>query len=119
MIALLRSSLVAHPRERRKQEMLELSPNTSESLTERPNWRHVGAFLGLTFGLTWLLDLTIALHGGLGKPGAIGVIQLQMLLPAFSAIVLQMFFFPESSLYRKRPAGRGRWFYSYFLLLTV
>lgn len=45
--------------------------------------------------------------------------QVQMLLPAFSTIVLQMFFFPESPLYQKRPAGRERWFYSAFLLLTV
>jgi hypothetical protein len=40
-------------------------------------------------------------------------------LAAFSAIGLGMFFFPESPLYYKRPTGRGRWFYSYFLLLTV
>lgn len=42
-----------------------------------------------------------------------------MLFPAFSAIVLQMFFFPESALYQKRPAGRERSFYSFFLLFTV
>ncbi len=99
--------------------MLEISSNTSKSLIGSPNWRHVGAFLGLTFGLTWLLDLLIYLHGGLGMPGSLSVVQLQMLCPAFSAIVLQMFFFPESPLYQKRPAGRGRWFYSAFLLLTV
>jgi len=93
--------------------------NHPEQPKALPNWYHVGAFLGLTFGLTWLLDLTISLHGGLGKPGIISVIQLQMLLPAFSAIVLGVFFFPESPLYRKQSAGRGRWFYYYFLLLTV
>ena len=42
-----------------------------------------------------------------------------MLLPAFSAIVLGLFFFPESPIHRSRPAGRGRWFYYYFLFLTV
>jgi membrane protease YdiL (CAAX protease family) len=84
-----------------------------------PNWRHVAAFLGLTFGLTWLLDLAIYLHGGLATPGMVSVLQLQMLLPAFSAIVLGLLFFPESPIYRRRPAGRGRWFYYYFLLLTV
>ena len=42
-----------------------------------------------------------------------------MLLPAFSAIVLGLFFFRESPIYRSRPAGRGRWFYYYFLALTV
>jgi membrane protease YdiL (CAAX protease family) len=84
-----------------------------------PNWRHVGAFLGLNFGLTWLLDLAIYLHGGLDTPGMVSVLQLQMLLPAFSAILLGLLFFPESPIYRRRPAGRGRWFYYYFLLLTL
>jgi membrane protease YdiL (CAAX protease family) len=83
------------------------------------NWRHVGAFLGLTFGLTWLLDLAIYLRGGLRIPGIVAILQLQMLLPAFSAIVLGLFFFHESPIYRKRDAGRGRWFYYYFLLLTL
>jgi uncharacterized protein len=93
--------------------------NGSETLTERPIWRHVGAFLGLTFGLTWLLDLLLYVHGGMGTPGSASVVQLQMLFPAFSAIVLGMFFFPESPLYYRRPTGPGRWFYYYFLLLTV
>jgi hypothetical protein len=84
-----------------------------------PNWRHVGAFLGLTFGLTWLLNLAIYLHGGLRTPGINSILQLQMLLPAFSAIVLGLFFFHESPIYHGRPAGRGGWFYYYFLLLTL
>ncbi len=84
-----------------------------------PNWGHVGAFLGLTFGLTYLLDLAIYLRGGLSIPGIVTILQLQMLLPAFSAILLGLFFFPESPIYHNRSAGRGRWFYYYFLLLTV
>ena len=73
-----------------------------------PNWRHVAVFLALTFGLTWLLNLAIYLRGGLGVPGMGQVLQFQMLLPAFSAIVLGRFFFPESPIYRRRPAGRAR-----------
>jgi len=84
-----------------------------------PNWRHVGAFLGLTFGLTYLLNLLIYLRGGLKMTGIVAVLQLQMLLPAFSAILLGLFFFAESPIHRSRPAGRGRWFYYYFLLVTV
>src|SRR5438132_8192754 len=84
-----------------------------------PNWRHVGVFLVLTFGLTWLVDLAIYLHGGLADPRTVTAIQLQMLMPAFSAIILGLFFFPESPLHHSRPAGRGRWFYYYFLLLTL
>ena len=95
---------------------------TIETSTEThlaPNWRHVGAFLGLTFGLTYLLNLVIYLRGGLNTPGMVAILQLQMLLPAFSAIILGLFFFPESPIHRSRAAGRGRWFYYYFLLLTV
>ena len=94
---------------------------TMDSDTEsdlKPNWRHVGAFLGLTFGLTYLLDLAIYLSGGLSRPGMTTVLQLQMLLPAFSAILLGLRFFPESPIYHTRTAGRGRWFYTYFLVLT-
>ncbi len=82
-------------------------------------WRHVIIFLGLNFGLTWLLDLAIYLRGGLRIPGIIAALQLQMLLPAFSAIVLGLFFFPESPIYRGKPAGWERWFYYYFLLLVL
>jgi membrane protease YdiL (CAAX protease family) len=93
------------------------SPELSSRLA--PNWRHVGAFLGLTFGLTWLLDLAIYARGGLANPGMVTILQLQMLLPAFSAIVLGVLVFQESPLYHRRPVGRGRWFYYYFLLSTL
>jgi hypothetical protein len=89
------------------------------------NGRHVAAFLGLTFGLTWLLDLVVYLGGGLAaSPGIVTVLQFQMLLPGFSAIVLGLFLFPESPLYFRqaelqKQAGPARWFYYYFLLLTV
>jgi len=76
-------------------------------------------FLGLTFGLTWLIDLVIYLRGGIGAPGAINGMQLQMMMPTFSAILLGLFFLPQSPIYHRRPAGRGRWFYYIYLLLTV
>jgi membrane protease YdiL (CAAX protease family) len=84
-----------------------------------PRWGHVGVFLGLTFGLTWLLNLAMYLRGGIDRPGAVTVLQFQMLLPAFSAILLGLRWFPESPLYYRRAAGRPRWFYYYFLLMTV
>lgn len=79
----------------------------------------VAWFLGLTFGLTWLLDLTIYLRGGRHVPGVGNTAQLSALIPAFSAILLGLFFFPASPIYYKRPAGRGRWFYYFFLLYTA
>ncbi len=84
-----------------------------------PNWRHVRAFLGLTFGLTGLLDLALYLRGGLRMPGIAIFTQLQTLLPAFSAILLGLFFFSESPIYRAKSAGRARWFFYYFLLAAV
>ena len=93
--------------------------DTFTDMNNAIRWRHVGIFLALNFGLTWLLDLAIYLRGGLRIPGIIAALQLQMLLPAFSAIVLGLFFFPESPIYWGKPAGRARWFYYYFLLLVL
>jgi uncharacterized protein len=100
-------------------EVVTVISNTGTNMSLAPNWRHVGAFLAVNFGLTWLLDLTIYLRGGLRIPGIVAALQLQMLLPALSAILLGMFVFQESPIFRGKPAGRGRWFYNYFLLLVL
>jgi membrane protease YdiL (CAAX protease family) len=88
---------------------------------ERVNWKQVGLFLVLTFGLTWLLDLALWLLVGYGQNLATGVLlQLQMLLPAFCAIVLGMYMFKDSPLYTVRTnKERPRWFFYYFLVYTV
>ena len=96
---------------------MTLDLSTETPLT--PNWRHVGIFLALNFGLTYLLDLAIYLRGGLKITGIVPTLQFQMLLPAFSAVLLGMFFFPESPIFLRRAAGRGRWFYYFFLLVTA
>jgi membrane protease YdiL (CAAX protease family) len=76
-------------------------------------------FLGLTFGLTYLIDLVIYLRGGLTSPGWYHAIWLTGMMPAFNAILLGLFFLPGSPIYYRRSAGRGRWFYYFFLLYTV
>jgi len=88
---------------------------------EKVNWKQVGLFLVLTFGLTWLLDLVLWRLVGYGQNLTTGVLlQLQMLLPAFCAIVLGMFVFKDSPLYTVRTnKERPRWFFYYFLLYTV
>jgi membrane protease YdiL (CAAX protease family) len=101
-----------------------LSASTAEipaSISTSPgvNWRQVGLFLGLTFSLTWLLDLMIYLAGGLKVPGLGTLLQLQMLLPASSAILLGTFFFPNSPLYYKVNHTPVRWFTYFFLLQTL
>jgi membrane protease YdiL (CAAX protease family) len=82
------------------------------------NWPHVGWFLGLTFGLTWLADLVLYLNGGLTSPVASLLLQFQMLLPAFSAMVLGLFLFKESPIHFRSNSTRSRWFVYYYLFLT-
>jgi membrane protease YdiL (CAAX protease family) len=84
-------------------------------------WSEVMAFLGATFILTFLLDLAIWLSGGLHLGPAIRILlQLQMLLPAFSAIFLGLFVFESSPLSQLRAhKEQPRWFYYYFLVYAV
>lgn len=89
------------------------------SLLKRVNWKQVGAFLALTFGLTWGLDLILYLTGGLHNPAALFALQLQMLLPAFSAILLGMFFFSDSPINIKTNRSGSRWFIWYYLVFTL
>ncbi len=84
----------------------------------KPNWPHVVLFLGLTFGLTWLVDLALYLNGGLSNPATILLLQFQMLLPAFSAMFLGAFFFTESPIYHRTNHRASRWFVYYYFLLT-
>ena len=83
------------------------------------DWPHVAWFLSLTFGLTWLLDLTLYLNGGLTHPAAALLLQFQMLLPAFSAMLLGVFFFTESPIYHRTNHRSSRYFVYFYLLLTV
>jgi membrane protease YdiL (CAAX protease family) len=95
-----------------------MQTNIQPPVSTKPNWPHVASFLGLTFGLTWLLDVVLYLNGGLTYPGASLFLQLQMLLPAFSAILLGAFFFKESPVYYQTNRKTSRWFVYYYLLLT-
>ena len=91
---------------------------TERVATSRPNWKQVGLFLGLTFLLTYTLDLTLYLiGGGLTHPAAQQVLQLQMLLPAAVAIVLQLLVFKKSPIYHVQ--GHARWFFVLYLALTL
>ena len=92
------------------------------TLTEQPtrlgpNWKQVAVFLGLTFGLTYLLDLVLYLAGGLGSGGTLAALQVQMLIPACVAIVLQVFVFKDSPIYRVR--DRSRWFFYGYLVYAL
>jgi membrane protease YdiL (CAAX protease family) len=103
--------------------MLNTNPmlNIKPMLNINPMFDKKGVFwfLGLTFGLTYLIDLVIYLYGGLTGPGWYNAVWLTGMMPAFSAILLGLFFLPGSPIYYRRPAGRGRWFYYFFLLYTL
>jgi membrane protease YdiL (CAAX protease family) len=83
------------------------------------NWKQVGMFIGLTFGLTWLLNLGLFLNGGLTSPSVNLVVITQMLVPAFSAILLETFFLSESKIYFKTNHSKVRWFSYYFMAYAV
>ena len=68
---------------------------------------------------TWLLDLVLYLTGRLTSPGASLLMQSQMLLPAFSAMLLGAFFFTESPPYFKTNRTASRWFVYFYLCLTL
>lgn len=103
-------------------EMKIGSISSSEQLIpsgQRVNWKQVIAFIALTFGLTWSLDLILYLNGGLSSPAALLALQLQMLLPAFSAMLLGLFFFKDSKIYFKTNHATSKWFVWYFLFFTL
>ena len=91
----------------------------SVSASARVNWPQVAWFLGLAFGLTWLADLVLYWNGGLASPIAPLLLQFQMLLPAFSAMLLGAFFFRESPIYYRSNRTAARWFVYFYLSLTV
>ena len=91
--------------------------------TARTHWKRVGLFLGLTFGLTWLLDLLVWLTVGY-SPRALTALQLQMLIPAFCAIVLGMYVFKDGPIYqvrvrRERPLAFLTFYLAYTALSAV
>jgi len=80
---------------------------TEQQARPGPNWKQVTVFVGLTFGLTYLLDLVLFLAGGLGgSSSTLAVLQVQMLIPACVAIVLRVFVFKDSPIYRVRDRSR-------------
>jgi len=99
----------------------QAASNTSSETAlnkSRVNWPHVAWFLGLAFGLSWLLDLVIYLNGGLAYRGISLLLQFQMLLPAFSAMLLGAFFFKDSAIFYRTNHGASRWFVYFYFLLT-
>jgi membrane protease YdiL (CAAX protease family) len=98
---------------------METTLQPSIAVPMKANWRQVSWFLLLAFGLSWALDLVLYLNGGLKSPATGLLLQLQMLLPAFSAILLGLFFFEGSPIYFRTNQTASRWFNYFYLLLTL
>jgi membrane protease YdiL (CAAX protease family) len=85
-----------------------------ESMSGAVDWRQVGLFLAVTFTLTYALNLILDLGWGYGNNVATGtLLQLQMLIPAAVAIVLQLFVFKTSPIYHLNQGPR--WFFYVYL----
>ena len=85
----------------------------------RVDFKRVVLFLALTFGLSWGFEGVVALT--IGQPAYLetGLHPLGMFFPAFSALVLQIFFFRDSALYFRTYREKPRWIVYSYLLLTV
>lgn len=86
--------------------------------TSRVNWRQVALFLGLTFSLTYALNLLLYQTQSYGQNVGTGlVLQVQMLIPAAVAIALQLSLFRTSPNYHLRE--RPRWFFYFYLVYAA
>ncbi len=94
-------------------------PSEAVPVPRAVNWSRVGLFVGLTFAITWLLNLGLYLSGGLAAPGTAVALVTQMLIPAFCAILLETFVFAGSPLYFKVSLGPARWFTYFYLGATL
>ena len=100
------------------EQTTSVEPSNTAPTRKPVNWPHVAWYLGVTFGLTWLVDLALYLTGGLANPATKLLLQFQMLLPAFSAMLLGAFFFKDSPIFYRSNRGPSRWFVYFYFLLT-
>ena len=80
----------------------------------RINWRQVGLFVGLTFALSWSINLVIWLVGGVAHPAAATWLQMQMLVPALCALALERFVFRT-----RHDRGAPRWLVRSFFVYAA
>lgn len=90
----------------------------SISLSPSVNWKQVSLFVGITFGLSWLVDLVLWLKFGYGQY-AVLFLQLQMLIPALVAILLQRYVFKDSLIFHRSYKERPRWFFNFYIVFTL
>jgi uncharacterized protein len=90
------------------------------SVASPVRWGQVGAFLGLTFGLTYAYNLLQFLSIGYGAKPATGlVLQGMMLIPAWSALLLQVFVFRDNVVHFRKPYSWARVFAYVYLVFGL
>jgi len=91
------------------------------NLQNKPvEWRKVSLYLLLAFGFSWGIDLVLFLTSGYGNnTPTLLLLQLQMLIPAASAIFLGMFVFKDSRIAWRSNTGNARWFLLFYLFFTL
>lgn len=96
--------------------MLHVTNQTNRSV----EWKKVGLFLLFAFGFSWAIDLVLYLTSGYGSNApTLLLLQLQMLIPAASAIFLGLFVFKDSQISWKSTHGNARWFLVFYLFFTA
>jgi len=81
---------------------------------------HVLIFLMLTFALSWGFDWVILSAAGVQPYGNLGMHPWGMLVSAFVALMLQMFFYKNSPVYYRVYRDKSRWiFFSFFLVVIL
>jgi membrane protease YdiL (CAAX protease family) len=103
--------------------VMPVMPNDANSAskdTQVVRWRRVLPFLGLTFGITYAYNLFMALTSQYGANYSTGLmLQAMMLIPACSALFLQVFIFPDGPLYFRKGFSWLRVFAYFFLVYGV
>ncbi len=99
----------------------DMALNAAARPASSVRWGQVVAFVGLTFGLTYAYNLLEVLTIGYGAASpALGVVlQGMMVIPAWSAFVLQVFFFRDSVVYYRRPFSWARVFAYFYLVFGL
>ena len=81
--------------------------------------KNIFIFLLLTFGLTWGFEYLISTSISQQGYYALGLHPLGMFFPAFAAILMQLFYIPDSPIYFRKHMEPVHWVFYSFLILTV
>ncbi len=95
-------------------------PHGSQPAADPPfRFGPVALFLVLTFGISWGIDLAIALTVGHAAFMRLGMSPVQMMVPACAAMAVQRFVLPDSPLHPRRTPETSGWLLTLFPVLAL